>query len=82
MKCYSCSAEIVPHPNYPQVKVWLEPNTEPPRPHKCPPKDKVIQNGKWRGYTFKEAFEIMDHVEKTHAKYLASLREMFRSPYA
>ena len=73
----------MPHPNYSDgVRVWLEANVEPPRPHQCPPEEKIIQQGKWKGFTHKEAAEIRDHVETTHAKYLARLRAMFVSPYA
>jgi hypothetical protein len=81
MKCYSCNAEIVAHPNYPQVKVWLDKDSEPPRPHKCPPKEKIIQYGKWRGFTYKEAADISSNQERIHREYLAKLREKFRSPW-
>lgn len=73
---------IVPHPNYTDgVKVWHDENTDPPRVHVCPPEARIIHHGKWRGFTFKEAAEIKDHVETTHRKYLDSLREKFKSPY-
>ena len=69
------------HPNYPSVKVWHDKDTDPPIIHKCPPQDKIIQDGKWKGFTAREAADIRDHVETTHAKYLASLRLKFKSPY-
>jgi hypothetical protein len=81
MRCYSCQAEIVAHPNYPQIKIWHDAGSEPPRPHKCPPKEKLIEFGKWKGFDYKTAAEITDHVNRTHKVYLESLRQMFKSPY-
>jgi hypothetical protein len=81
MKCYNCQAEIVAHPNYPQIKIWHDAGSEPPRPHKCPPKEKLIEFGKWKGFTFKEAADISTNQERIHREYLARLREFFKSPY-
>jgi hypothetical protein len=83
MQCYRCHAEIVPHPNYADgVRVWHEKGSEPPRVHQCPPQAKIIQDGKWRGFTHKEAADISINQDRIHRAYLAKLRAMFVSPYA
>jgi hypothetical protein len=81
MKCYSCGQAIEAHPNYPTCKVWHNAGTDPPIIHKCPPKEKVITNGRWVGFTVKEANAISLNQERIHSAYLASLREKFRSPW-
>lgn len=82
MKCYRCQAEIEAHPNYPQVKVWHDKGSEPPRVHQCPPQAKIIQDGKWKGFTHREAADISINQDRIHRAYLAKLRMMFASPYA
>jgi hypothetical protein len=57
----------------------INPHTQ--APHQCNPKDIIITEGKWRGYSRGESAAISIHVEETYAKYLASLREKFKSPY-
>lgn len=81
MKCYNCKAEIEAHPNYPQVKVWHDKDSEPKRVHKCPPEQKIIQDGKWKGFTHKEMAEITTNQERIHNAYLERLKAMFKSPY-
>ena len=82
MKCHRCQNEIVAHPNYSDgVRIWHDAGSEPPRVHQCPPQAKIIQDGKWRGYTHKEAADISINQDRIHRKYLASLRAMFASPY-
>ena len=82
MKCYRCQNEIVAHPNYADgVKVWHDKDTEPPRVHQCPPKDKIIQDGKWKGFSHRQAADISINQERIHKAYLAKLRDMFASPY-
>ena len=80
MRCFNCNAEgLKPHDNWPATRILINPQTE--TPHVCDRRDIIIKQGKWRGFSFREAAEINDHVNKTHLKYLASLRELFRSPY-
>jgi hypothetical protein len=81
MKCYSCNQEgLKPHENWPATKILINSTTE--IAHVCDPRDKIIFKGKWRGFSYREAGEISLHVEQTHRKYLTSLRELFKSPYA
>jgi hypothetical protein len=72
----------VPHPNYSDgVRVWLEANIEPPRAHQCPAQEKIIADGKWKGFTHREAADISINQERIHNAYLDRLREQFKSPY-
>ena len=41
------------------------------------PQDKIIQYGKWRGYTIKESKEIEELVKKADEERLRKLQEMF-----
>ena len=82
MKCHRCQAEIEAHPNYPAVKVWHNKGTDPPIIHQCPPQAKIIQDGKWKGFTHREAADISINQERIHSAYLARLRQQFKSPYA
>ena len=70
------------HPNYPSVKVWHDKDTDPPIIHKCAPQEKIIQDGKWKGFTHREAADININQERIHKAYLVRLREQFKSPYS
>jgi hypothetical protein len=81
MKCYSCNKEgLKPHENWPATKILINPATE--IAHVCDPHDKIIFKGKWRGFSYRESADISISQERIHAKYLTSLRELFKSPYA
>ena len=81
MKCFNCNMEgLKTHDNWPATRILINPNTE--APHVCDRRDIIIKEGKWRGFSYREAGQISLHVEQTHQKYLTSLREKFKSPYA
>lgn len=67
------------HPSLPETKdleselAELSTTTKPKDPE-----DKVIQSGKWRGYTIKESKEIEELVKKADEERLRELRKMFQ----
>jgi hypothetical protein len=80
MKCFNCNLEgLQCHENWPATKILINPQTQ--APHQCDPRDIIIREGKWRGFSRREAAQISTNQERIHNEYLAKLREMFKSPY-
>lgn len=69
LRCYRCALDgLIPHEAWPAVRVLIDPNTG--MPHKCDPKDAVIQDGKWKGFTFKEMAKLWYDNKMTDKKRL------------
>jgi hypothetical protein len=55
--CHLCGRKfLICHEAWPKVRILIDPDTG--MPHKCNPSQQIIQDGKWRGYTFKEMAKL------------------------
>lgn len=78
MRCYRCGSEnLEPHAAFPQIKVFIDRNTG--MIHKCNPQNTIIQEGKWKGYTYQQMAAIWWDRKQADKKRLAEIREQSKA---
>ena len=72
--CHLCGRKfLICHEAWPQVRVLIDPDTG--MPHRCNPRNQIIQEGKWKGHTFGEMAQSWYHQKQIDAKRLKEIRD-------
>lgn len=71
--CYKCGMKfLICHEAWPQVRVLIDPETG--MPHRCNPRNQIIQEGKWKNHTYGEMAQLWWDQKQKDKKRLDEIR--------